>query len=89
MTNNWTKGTIHVADWTIVQNRQRAASSSRGRGGVPPGCPVACFWIRRQKIRRRETCRQQTRRQKRHWICQRSNLLPALDYLPMIILQSL
>ena len=82
-------------DWTIVQTSsgrrcrlpEVEAASRRGR-------PVACFWIRRQKIRRRgirrrETCRQQTRRQKRHWICQRSNLLPALDYLPMIILQSL
>ena len=94
MTNHWTKGIILLLDWTIVQNQQRAAAFVWAEAAFRQGCLVACFRIRRQEIRRqeirrRETCRQQTRRQKRHWICQRSNILLALDYLPMIILQSL
>ena len=77
-------------DWTIAQTSSgRQCRLPEVEAAFRQGCLVACFWIRRRGIRRRETCRQQIRRQKRHWICQQSHLLLALDYLPMIILQSL
>ena len=66
-------------DWTIAQTSSGRRRLPEVEAASRQGCLVACFWIRRQKIRR----------QKRHWICQRSHLLLALDYLPMIILQSL